>query len=223
MSIDARPPAIALMGPTASGKSALALEWAQRLGGEIVSVDSALVYRGLDIGSAKPDKAERAAVPHHLVDVREPWQAYSAADFAEDARAATAGIVARGRRAPAVKDAPARILGISMDNTRAKRAAAEAQLQQEQLAHLSRVATMSAFSGSLAHELSQPLGSMLTNAQAGELCTCKADAAMSLVDTEFMAVIIASMKGKDVPADLYDTYNDYIARSTEACGMGSAM
>ena len=59
--------------------------------------------------------------------------------------------------------------------------------------------------------------------EAGELCTCKADAAMSLVDTEFMAVIIASMKGKDVPADLYDTYNDYIARSTEACGMGSAM
>jgi tRNA dimethylallyltransferase len=97
MSVDGRPPAIALMGPTASGKSALALEWAQRLGGEIVSVDSALVYRGLDIGSAKPDAAERAAVPHHLIDVREPWQAYSAADFAQDARAAIASIVARGR------------------------------------------------------------------------------------------------------------------------------
>jgi tRNA dimethylallyltransferase len=97
MSIDARPPAIALMGPTASGKSALALEWATRLGGEIVSVDSALVYRGLDIGSAKPDAAERAAVPHHLVDVREPWQAYSAAEFAQDARIAIAAIVARGR------------------------------------------------------------------------------------------------------------------------------
>jgi tRNA dimethylallyltransferase len=97
VSVDARPPAIALMGPTASGKSALALEWAQRLGGEIVSVDSALVYRGLDIGSAKPDAAERAAVPHHLVDVREPWQAYSAADFAQDARAAIASIAARGR------------------------------------------------------------------------------------------------------------------------------
>lgn len=97
MSIDRRPPAIALMGPTASGKSALALEWAQRLGGEIVSVDSALVYRGLDIGAAKPDAAERAAVPHHLVDVREAWQAYSAAEFAEDARVAIAAIVARGR------------------------------------------------------------------------------------------------------------------------------
>jgi hypothetical protein len=59
--------------------------------------------------------------------------------------------------------------------------------------------------------------------EAGELCTCKADAAMSLIDTEFMAVVIASMQGKDVPEQLYDTYNDYIARSTEACGMGSAM
>ncbi|MBL8598416.1 MAG: hypothetical protein J0I48_14950 [Devosia sp.] len=59
--------------------------------------------------------------------------------------------------------------------------------------------------------------------EAGTLCTCKADAAMSLVDSEFMAVIIASMQGKDVPAALYDTYNDYIARSTQACGMGSAM
>ncbi|MEO7223243.1 MAG: hypothetical protein ABIY37_12285 [Devosia sp.] len=58
---------------------------------------------------------------------------------------------------------------------------------------------------------------------AGELCRCKADAAMSLIDTQFMAVVIASMKGKDVPDDLYDTYSDYIARSTEACGMGSAM
>jgi hypothetical protein len=58
---------------------------------------------------------------------------------------------------------------------------------------------------------------------AGELCRCKADAAMSLIDCEFMAVVIASMKGKAVPADLYGIYNDYIARSTQACGMGSAM
>ena len=94
---DPRPPAIVLMGPTASGKSALALEWAQRLGGEIVSVDSALVYRGLDIGAAKPAVEERAAVPHHVIDLREPWQAYSAAEFAADARAAIDGILARGR------------------------------------------------------------------------------------------------------------------------------
>ena len=87
MTADTRPLAIALMGPTASGKTALALEWAQRFGGEIVSVDSALVYRGLDIGAAKPSEEERASVPHHLIDVREPWQPYSAADFANDARA----------------------------------------------------------------------------------------------------------------------------------------
>ncbi len=92
-----RPLAIALMGPTASGKTALALDWAERLGGEIVSVDSALVYRGLDIGAAKPDAAEMARVPHHLIDVREPWQPYSAAEFAADARVALDAIVARGR------------------------------------------------------------------------------------------------------------------------------
>jgi len=94
---DKRPLAIALMGPTASGKTALALEWAQRLGGEIVSVDSALVYRGLDIGAAKPSTAELAQVPHHLIDVREPWQPYSAAEFAVEARHAMDGIAARGK------------------------------------------------------------------------------------------------------------------------------
>ena len=97
MSADTRPRAIALMGPTASGKSALALEWARRFDGEIVSVDSALVYRGLDIGAAKPTAAERARVPHHMLDLREPWQPYSAAEFAVDARAAIDDIIARGR------------------------------------------------------------------------------------------------------------------------------
>lgn len=97
MPVDTRPLAIAVMGPTASGKTAFAIELAQRLGGEIVSVDSALVYRGLDIGAAKPDMAERAGVPHHLLDVREPWQPYSAAEFAGDARTAIDGILARGR------------------------------------------------------------------------------------------------------------------------------
>ncbi|MGY3264154.1 tRNA (adenosine(37)-N6)-dimethylallyltransferase MiaA [Lysobacter sp. HA35] len=94
---DPRPLAIALMGPTASGKTALAVEWAQRLGGEVVSVDSALVYRGLDIGAAKPTAEERGGVAHHLVDVREPWQPYSAAEFATDALAAVEDILARGR------------------------------------------------------------------------------------------------------------------------------
>ncbi len=92
-----RPRAIALMGPTAAGKTALALDWAERFGGEIVSVDSALVYRGLEIGAAKPDAAERTRAPHHMLDLRDPWQTYSAADFADDARAAVIGILARGR------------------------------------------------------------------------------------------------------------------------------
>jgi tRNA dimethylallyltransferase len=94
---DARPLAIALMGPTASGKTALALDWAARLETEIVSFDSALVYRRLDIGSAKPDAATLARIRHHLVDVREPHEVYSAADFATDALAAMRDIDARGR------------------------------------------------------------------------------------------------------------------------------
>jgi tRNA dimethylallyltransferase len=94
---DARPLAIALMGPTASGKTALALDWAQRLGGEIVSVDSALVYRGLDIGAAKPDAATLARVRHRLVDIRDPHEAYSAADFAADALAAMHELSETGR------------------------------------------------------------------------------------------------------------------------------
>ena len=97
MPADTRPPAIAVMGPTASGKTAFAIELARRHGGEIVSVDSALVYRGLDIGAAKPTREEQARVPHHLMDVRDPWQPYSAAEFATDARVAIDGILARGR------------------------------------------------------------------------------------------------------------------------------
>ncbi len=97
MAVDTRPLAIALMGPTASGKTAAAIELARRHGGEIVSVDSALVYRGLEIGAAKPDQAERAGIPHHLLDLRDPWQSYSAAEFAADAAAAVRDIVARGR------------------------------------------------------------------------------------------------------------------------------
>ena len=73
------------MGPTASGKTALAIEWAQRLQTEIISVDSALVYRGMDIGSAKPGIEERQGIAHHLIDIREPSQTYSAADFAKEA------------------------------------------------------------------------------------------------------------------------------------------
>ncbi|TVP90615.1 MAG: tRNA (adenosine(37)-N6)-dimethylallyltransferase MiaA [Thioalkalivibrio sp.] len=85
------------MGPTATGKTALALELAERIGAEIVSVDSALVYRGMDIGTAKPSRAERARVPHHLIDIREPEETWSAADFAEHARRLIGEIHRRGR------------------------------------------------------------------------------------------------------------------------------
>lgn len=97
MSVDCRPVAIAVMGPTAAGKTAFALAIAERYGGEVVSVDSALVYRGLEIGAAKPSAQERARVRHHLLDLREPWQIYSVAEFVADARAAIAGVVGRGR------------------------------------------------------------------------------------------------------------------------------
>jgi len=90
-------PAILLMGPTASGKSALALALADRFAGEIVTVDSAQVYRGMDIGTAKPDARTRAQRPHHLLDLVEPTEAYSAARFAHDALAAIGSIRARGR------------------------------------------------------------------------------------------------------------------------------
>lgn len=88
---------IGLAGPTASGKSAIALALARRWPLEIVSVDSALVYRGLDIGSAKPSAAERAAVPHHGIDLREPGEPYSAAAFVADATRAIDDIRSRGR------------------------------------------------------------------------------------------------------------------------------
>ncbi len=91
---------IALAGPTASGKTAgalaIAAALAQRLPVEIISVDSALVYRGMDIGTAKPTAAERAAAPHHLIDIRDPREAYSAAEFVQDATRLIAAIQARG-------------------------------------------------------------------------------------------------------------------------------
>lgn len=94
---DQRPLAIALMGPTASGKTALALDWAARLDSEVISVDSALVYRGLDIGAAKPDRTTLLRVRHHLIDIRDPHETYSAASFAHDALAAMRGMQARGQ------------------------------------------------------------------------------------------------------------------------------
>lgn len=92
-----RPAALCIMGPTACGKSALALGLADALDGEIISVDSAQVFRGMDLGTAKPTAAERAGVAHHLLDLIEPTEAYSAGRFVADARAAMDDIRSRAR------------------------------------------------------------------------------------------------------------------------------
>jgi len=89
---------LCLVGPTAAGKTAIALELARQHGFEIISVDSALVYRGMDIGSGKPDPATLAELPHHLVDIRDPAEPYSAAEFRADAFKAAQDIIDRGKR-----------------------------------------------------------------------------------------------------------------------------
>ncbi|MEG5265403.1 tRNA (adenosine(37)-N6)-dimethylallyltransferase MiaA [Pseudomonas sp. JDS28PS106] len=94
--MNALPPAIFLMGPTAAGKTDLAIELTKVLPCELISVDSALVYRDMDIGTAKPSKAQLAEFPHRLIDILDPSQSYSAADFRSDALTAMAEITARG-------------------------------------------------------------------------------------------------------------------------------
>lgn len=91
-------PVLCLVGPTAAGKTAIALDLARHHDFEIISVDSALVYRGMDIGSGKPDKATLAELPHHLVDIRDPSEPYSAAEFRTDAFQSAKDIIDRGKR-----------------------------------------------------------------------------------------------------------------------------
>lgn len=93
-----KPRVVCLMGPTASGKTGLGVQLAQALNGEIISVDSALVYRGMDIGTAKPTQVEMEGVPHHLIDLRDPSEPYSAADFLSDATETALQILDRGRQ-----------------------------------------------------------------------------------------------------------------------------
>ena len=95
--IQLKPPVLTITGPTASGKSALAEELARRFPIDIISVDSAVVYRGMDIGTAKPSQEIRREIPHHLIDIRDPANAYSAADFREDAINVVEQVLARGR------------------------------------------------------------------------------------------------------------------------------
>jgi tRNA dimethylallyltransferase len=92
-----QPLVICIVGPTAAGKTDIAVDLVQRFPCEIVSVDSAMVYRHMDIGSAKPDAATLAAVPHHLIDIRDPWESYSAGQFCADARELIDDIHSRSR------------------------------------------------------------------------------------------------------------------------------
>ena len=116
---------LCLAGPTASGKSAAALAIAAALAPrravEIVSVDSALVYRGMDIGTAKPGAAERAAVPHHGIDIADPADSYSAARFVADASAATKAIRARGSHRTTANGSSARSRSIASAAGRSRR------------------------------------------------------------------------------------------------------
>jgi tRNA dimethylallyltransferase len=98
--------ALVLTGPTGSGKSALAVELAERLGAEIVSMDSMALYRGMDVGTAKPDAEQRRRVPHHLIDVLDPWQSASVAWWLAQAAECVRCIEARGRRALIVGGTP---------------------------------------------------------------------------------------------------------------------
>ena len=91
------PMAILLLGPTGSGKTALSLQLGERFGGEIVSCDSVAVYRGMDLGTAKPTAEERARLPHHLIDVANPDQPFTAGEYSRQARTALREIAARGR------------------------------------------------------------------------------------------------------------------------------
>jgi tRNA dimethylallyltransferase len=93
----AKPKIIAVVGPTASGKTTLGIALAKKFGGEIVSADSRQIYRGMDIGTAKPTTKERRAVPHHLIDIKDPDEDYTVADYKRDAIATIDGIVARGK------------------------------------------------------------------------------------------------------------------------------
>ncbi len=97
MNLAGRPKAIFLMGPTASGKTALAISLRKRLPVELISVDSALIYRGMDIGTAKPSEDELAQAPHRLLDIRDPAESYSAAEFRRDALAEMAEITRNGK------------------------------------------------------------------------------------------------------------------------------
>jgi tRNA dimethylallyltransferase len=122
------PPLVVILGPTAVGKTEVAVQLAERLNGEIVSADSRLFYWGMDIGTAKPSREDQQRVPHHLIDVTDPRQAWSLADFQQAARKEIAGIHARGRL-PFLVGGTGQYLRAVIEDWRVPRAAPKDQLR----------------------------------------------------------------------------------------------
>lgn len=125
-----KPKVIAIVGPTASGKTKMAIDLAKEIGGEIVSADSRLVYKGFDIASAKPTIEERDGVPHHLVDIVEPEFDYSAGNYADDARNAIYDILNRGKT-PIVAGGTGLYFRVLLENYNLPRVEANPQLREE--------------------------------------------------------------------------------------------
>lgn len=125
-----KPKVIAVAGPTASGKTALAIKLAKEISGEIVSADSRLVYKGFDIASAKPDMEEREGIPHHLIDIVEPEFDYSAGNYYDDAKKAIYDILSRGKT-PIVAGGTGLYFRILLENYNLPRVKANPQLREE--------------------------------------------------------------------------------------------
>ena len=128
---------IVIAGATASGKSAAALALAQKTGGEIISADSMQVYRRMDVGTAKPTDAERAAVPHHMIDLCEPDEPYSLADWVSEARRVIADVHARGAL-PIVCGGTGLYIDTLVDGTSLSEAAGDAAIRAELTARAER-------------------------------------------------------------------------------------
>jgi len=132
-----RPKIIAIVGSTASGKTTLAVSLAQKFDGEIVSADSRQIYRGMDIGTAKPTAAERRAVRHHLIDIKDPNEDYTVADYQRDAIAAIEDIIARGK-APVLVGGTGLYIKAVLENLDIPKTQADPKLRAEIEAEIAR-------------------------------------------------------------------------------------
>jgi tRNA dimethylallyltransferase len=144
MSSNRPPRIIAIVGPTASGKTTLAIALAKKFGGEIVSADSRQIYRGMDIGTAKPTAAERRAIPHHLIDIKGPDEDYTVADYQRDAFVAIDDIIARGKF-PLLVGGTGLYVRAVVENLDIPKAAADPKLRAEIEGDIARDSLAAAF------------------------------------------------------------------------------